>query len=259
MLKQSQTFAGNTLGSCLVFPKLGYFEQAAVSCSTKLKLVSLSNGKRFVRAIPAGRTLSFSVIEAEVKLILNQKSTLTAPHFEIYSQWGGWFSKSPRGLIQFGGRGYPYSLSISVQDRKLLITNGVTINEFLYASLAQQLLQYPFAWQVEFLQGHQAAVEALKVVAIICRSALWKRETPPYGSSHALPPIVITAVNSTDGKVLSTNCNPLTTFDAIQQSVTALEFYELTEIFQLAQNGLQAEQILQQLYPKLFVATLALD
>jgi hypothetical protein len=99
------------------------------------------------------------------------------------------------------------------------VINGVTVTDFLVASLMQQLLMFPSQWQISFLQSAPAALESLKVIAIICRSALWQGKFPPYGSSHTLPPIIKTAVNATTAQILSSSPKPLTPTNAAYSGV----------------------------------------
>jgi hypothetical protein len=172
--------AHGSLDRGLIFAELGLFKQITVSCPTPIKLLvwTDSTTKPYFRKIGAEKSLCFSVVSDQVKLTIPKQTPLLSPKIEIYALRKGWFFRGPRGLIQVEQASYPKSLYLSVEDEYLQVLNGVTMTDFLYASLMKQLLLYPLSWQVKFLQSAPAALESLKVIAIICRSALWEKNPP---------------------------------------------------------------------------------
>jgi hypothetical protein len=242
----------------LIFQELGLFDETIITCPTPIKAIGLTGSptERFFRKFPANTELSFNVIGDQVRLTI-PKNTLLSPHFEIYSLHGGWFSREDCGLLHVGENCYPHSLYLIAEDGRTKIINGAGRDDILYASLAQQLLIYPLSWQVEFIQAPAAALETMKAIAIICRSALWQGKGALYGSSGTLPPIVIEAVNSTSQIILTSSPDPLTSFAAIFESVASPDEYELTAIYDHAKQGLLAPKILAKLYPHLYLNSTA--
>ncbi|NJM68624.1 MAG: SpoIID/LytB domain-containing protein [Acaryochloris sp. RU_4_1] len=231
------TFQGYSGSSLLVSTEIKIADQVTITCSHNFHL---RVGRNILLKGDPDTQLELSVMNSHIAC--NGRTFAVAPDgFQIYPDCNGYADAQ----FQVDAQGwYRGSLYICLRENQVSATNSLGLSRFLYQVLPHQV---PMGWPIE----------AIKAQAIVSRAiALLSPACLPYGDLDDVYEQSIKAVDETDGLVLSSRPGMLRSFDDLKFTVVCN--FDANRAYELALQGLMAEQILASLCPNVFVGRIAI-